>query len=364
MSIFFPMEIVEQILCRLPLPVTVRFSRVCKQWQSLIGSIDYNPACLSSSKSLPKSDGLIVVNYSSLNALPYPVLRCLEPGNFDGRRARSYYMPHQWVVGSIHNLICIFSLLQDIYIWHPVITRYIHATQHEFTGTDICMMILGFGFDAVTNDYKVVKMAVGGGEFNFKAQVFSLKAGKWRDIRGQWLVPEGVYFGAVATGFFVNGAIHWLGSRANQEHVILTFDVLNECFYSIELPDALSDPLACIFLCEIKGSLAIIHNDDTKDDVPGCCNIWEMRDSWTKICSFGKQETVTVVKVLEDGDIWFAKRGGTCRRNRTEIVSYNPSSGVIKPTGIHGFFSALYGMVIIPEQNCDGESGIACYGLN
>ncbi|CAH1447901.1 unnamed protein product [Lactuca virosa] len=132
--------------------------------------------------------------------------------------------------------------------------------------------IVGFGVCPVTNDPKIVSITQSSDDPNIgtgyrcKVMVYTLSTGKWRSLSNN-LPTESIQDprSLVVTDMF----IYWhVGLTRN---MIMSFDVTNEKFEVIELPDSLAirHPMRmyCSKLCE---SLAMLHyREDT-------CTVWMM----------------------------------------------------------------------------------------
>ncbi|XP_009599278.1 F-box/kelch-repeat protein At3g06240-like [Nicotiana tomentosiformis] len=108
--------------------------------------------------------------------------------------------------------------------------------------------MLGFGFDSVTNDYKVVRIAhtchnIKLGSPN--VELYKLSTGVWEDIT--LVAPFYDILPRVPARVYVNGACHWVASKGKGahksggkcKHVIVLFDMYDEMFREIMLPASL-----------------------------------------------------------------------------------------------------------------------------
>ena len=92
---------------------------------------------------------------------------------------------------------------------------------------------IGFGYDSLSDDYKVV-LGSRGGPWGTSFIVLSLKTNAWKyvgHLRCTLLVFKFV-------GALCNGAIHWLMKGADRsKHMIIAFNLSTEEFKEIPLPD-------------------------------------------------------------------------------------------------------------------------------
>lgn len=96
-----------------------------------------------------------------------------------------------------------------------------------------------FGYDSCTDDNKVLRF-VRERRVSCAVELWSLARGSWRNVVTPNFVDEmlpSTMFGSVIEPAFVNGAMHWIQDRAD-ENVILSFDLSTESFGKILLPNA------------------------------------------------------------------------------------------------------------------------------
>jgi F-box interacting protein len=157
----------------------------------------------------------------------------------------------------------------------------------------LCIESTGFGFDAKTNDYKVVRFVTlenAGriGEFPPEVEVYSLAIGEWRMVTA--LAPIGDVCGP-ARQAFINGALHSIALKkvANNKliHFVMVFDLGDEVFCEMELPKFLEEDVywAPPAISAYGNSLALFR------ETVRALNIWVMKEyadasSWTKIYTF------------------------------------------------------------------------------
>ncbi|CAN6696571.1 unnamed protein product [Malus baccata var. baccata] len=163
---------------------------------------------------------------------------------------------------------------------------------------------IGFGFDAVTNDYKVVRLihAHQCKDLNNFYEVYSLAGGSWSDPRSLDHVCE--FNSTHRAQAFVNGAIHWNAfcnlADGGSKCFILAFDVGSDSFYRIMVPKNFRR--SCTEQFSISGygkSIALSKHHITNTKEP-YLEIWVMKEygmeeSWTKLatlCPPGPQRGV------------------------------------------------------------------------
>ena len=212
--------------------------------------------------------------------------------------------PRFRVVATCNGLVCLsddlFVYTNQLYLWNPCVRKYVKLPYPNVTfgNRDECIHSIGFGFDAKTNDYKVLRMVSlrdpDCRKDRPKVEVYTLSTGEWRMVTPV-LSPIRILNGR-GTPAFVNGAMHWIGFRRNEyddyqlRYFVLVFDLGDELFCEIPLPELLGcNPKEdCIQLSAVYGnSIALFHESYLR----GFLNIWVMKEygvasSWTKVFTF------------------------------------------------------------------------------
>lgn len=206
MSEYLPQEIVMKILARLRPKPLIKFRCVSKSWYFMISSPHFislhtqHTLLLSNSISPSNTNQMIVRQYSKAhNSEVYSVhtdnvefpqdknIKIEYPFRFD---IRFYYR----IVGSCNGLLCLlddqFGQADSIQLWNPVIKRKLKLPmpQSSFEDLGTCTVVLGFGFDARNNDYKVVRIGYVQGDCEYLlppiVEVYSLSRGNWHTVEG------------------------------------------------------------------------------------------------------------------------------------------------------------------------------------
>ena len=156
------------------------------------------------------------------------------------------------MVGTCNGLVCLSdnlnTYIDKLFLWNPCVRKFVKIpspnievtfwTHGEFNAS------IGFGFDAKTNDYKVVRMVslvmnADDQRDQPEVEVYSLSTGEWRVISP--LLPPICVLNSDDTPAFVNGAMHWIAFRRDDDfklhHFVLVFDLGDEVFREILLPE-------------------------------------------------------------------------------------------------------------------------------
>ncbi|GMI79458.1 hypothetical protein HRI_001615100 [Hibiscus trionum] len=236
---YMPVEVIIEILKRLPVKSVVRFRSVCKTWNTLFSDLSFISTHLQA---------------SLFNNTPFLLLECQKNGkkrfslhyDNDGFEESKHlrFPSFTRVIGSCNGLICVqlypfLDVSFNIVLWNPSIQRYIYLP--PATGIERLYFNIGFGFDSRTNDYKMLMVEIGeeGGSW-IQPYLFSLNKNCWKRVTAVY--PNYVFRGQMPLPF-VNGAIHLLGYRERNDggykHAILGFDLSAEEFFELNLPDSL-----------------------------------------------------------------------------------------------------------------------------
>ncbi|KAK4592547.1 hypothetical protein RGQ29_016898 [Quercus rubra] len=202
----------------------------------------------------------------------------------------------------INGIICIGGLFHcypsfhGFVLWNPAIREgktvaYPLTLPPDFVPAKESFSFFAFGYDQISNDYKVVRVD----RYTMKSAitsyynsfyVYSLRADSWTQIFSTPFHHSNVRVDSRHDEIYFNGVHHWLGFP-NEEpgqryncHIIISFDMSHEVFQIIRFPEfstrkrkrlaVFNDCLACILY-----------------GITECIDIWVMReygveDSWTK----------------------------------------------------------------------------------
>lgn len=253
----FPDEIIHDILLRLPPKALIRCTSVCKPWNSMIKKPSFIRTHLRRA-----------IDFNNQFGTHLLFLHCVPEAGY-GKPREDHYTLHYdnhtfdeycklefpivptWnkflrIVGICNGLAFLVDdrmrLGYTFIICNPSIRKSVTLPKPHLIFDTIgpYSACVGFGFDAATNNYKVVRLVTTQCEIPKYFEVYSLARGSWSDPRSfdpacevvEPLVPQA----------FVNGAIHWkaaqcLTTGGCEIGVILAFDVGNELFREIMVPE-------------------------------------------------------------------------------------------------------------------------------
>ncbi|XP_058772335.1 F-box/kelch-repeat protein At3g23880-like [Vicia villosa] len=307
-SEFLPLELIEEILCRLPVKELLQFRCVCKCWNSLICDPKFHEKHLTYSTTL----AFHFINYfnpsSKFILTSYPIDTLFTNNNNNNNVTTTFtrleypqhyvkgYQYHlltglDYFVGSCHGILCLTNKYGTLLLlWNPSIRKYkeLPLFQRPLNNSGRTDVDFGFGYDHVNHVYKVVAVLsyVSYDVTKTEVKVHTLGTDFWKSIHE---FP----FGCVSvahSGQFVAGAINWLAYNRSHHSFIVSFDLEKESYQQILPPD---NTTACR-LGVWKDCMWLISGRD----------LWLMKEygnkeSWTKLftisCDFSK-----VIDILDD----------------------------------------------------------------
>ncbi|GKD05158.1 F-box associated domain containing protein [Tanacetum coccineum] len=186
---------------------------------------------------------------------------------------------------------------------------------------------LGFGYDSMTDDYKVV--AIFHTKSSSNVYVYSLRTYNWRRL------SDSPYNHSLISwdrrGVFVNGFVHWIARKASAS-VIVSFSLADETFSEVPSPSQYNNNGHGLryYTCRLVAlgdKLAIV----SEGGLVWLMNEYGLKKSWTKIVVHGYNETtmiepenlfathdLTRIYYHEEGS--FPNSGDFCRRLESTFV--------------------------------------------
>ncbi|KAL4554004.1 hypothetical protein LXL04_039879 [Taraxacum kok-saghyz] len=164
-------------------------------------------------------------------------------------------------------------------LWNPSIRREVSVPElPRKPNPDTRKMMYGFGFDPISDDYKIVLISYN----EDRAFLFALKRGTWCEIT----FPKPEINTRMWLAFLFDGVLHWEVFRHDTGEIltgeILTFDLSTHVFGMIPLP-AHRDWITTN-ITTIQGSLALISYRRKVDDT--WIRVWK-DDSWSVVFKLG-----------------------------------------------------------------------------
>ncbi|XP_043693184.1 F-box protein CPR1-like [Telopea speciosissima] len=305
-----PEEIIADILSRLPVKSLLRFRCVCKPWFALITDPAFIKMHLS--QSLATNSNLCLIfkthlipslatnsnfslNFNSSNLRSVELDVCEQEAAVELDHPLKSLVYEPFVLGSCNGLLCISNYNdEDIFLWNP--STRTHKKLPIITNPFTRFVAYGFGYDPITDDYKLVRVQQQfSGHNNYdlhsEVKVYSLSTNSWRTI------GDMPFFHTILSksGVLANSTLHWQTGTHNEFNVIASFDLKDEKFREIPLPDFVDEAPREFGLRNFEmtmgvlgGQLCLLCNFTWDDHI----ELWVMKDysvkdSWAKQFSIG-----------------------------------------------------------------------------
>ncbi|XP_055962378.1 F-box/kelch-repeat protein At3g06240-like [Mercurialis annua] len=333
MSEYLPEEVIFQILLRLPVKSLLKFTCVCKLWNSIIRTPHFISNQIHTTFSSNKHHRFIFLLHSYKSNYEFSM-------HFDNKDF-DQYLPVQPlfnqadacdVVGSSNGLVCLFYVYKmninfnggicKFVIWNPSIRKYLLLPETSFpllasNYFSNQSKLLGFGFDSRFNDYKLFVAQYSTSTID--VVLYSLNSNTWKKIAN---VPPTSYRNHICStcrSTFVNGKFYWHPYETSKK-LVLVFDLRDEMFGEIILPTQCLENHRWNFQIKAFGesSVAIIIRNNLYEN-----DIWVMKEydsgEWMKLARVGKRWRgfSNVLEFRDNGEIL----AHFCRGQR--LASYN-----------------------------------------
>ncbi|CAH1430859.1 unnamed protein product [Lactuca virosa] len=268
-----PSEILSNIFLRLLAKQLARMRSVSKSWNAFLSKPSFVKSHLH--RSVKNNDGILLVSFQgfSFDSKPFTAHPSKSPRieltdfvilpvnpQYDDTVGR--------VIGSVNGLICFSSessLSSILHIWNPSLSAVVALPpiSEPYYGFFPIRLFMRFGFDPTSDDYKLVKLtsflskppidhalaSFFGGLSDvvkewLQVEVYSMRKGSWHSINQKF--PSHITWVEDQDEVYVDGRdghLHWLcySDLKGKRQVIVAFDLGDESFSEIPLPDSLLD---------------------------------------------------------------------------------------------------------------------------
>ncbi|KAL8154977.1 hypothetical protein AgCh_000369 [Apium graveolens] len=294
-----PEHLIIEILSRLPVKDLLQFKSVCKSWYAIISRPDFVSKHLINYYNNSNNDdwrGCLFVQHYVTNA----EIELYELFLDETPRVLAYFslddmpMSSIYVCGPCHGLYYVYRYDSGYRaLWNPAINEFkllpeiICKPDFPANLTYCKYEVYGFGFDHLTKDYKVVVIkgywkgtddlnSNDNGDLNppISALVYSLRTNSWR------------YCGDLAKAYhlefnkcyiYVKECCYWLGSLDYSSELIISFNMANDSFKEIDVPDYAQPSDKCLAVYDDSLAFLSLHQTEKNFD------IWTWSEGcWTK----------------------------------------------------------------------------------
>ncbi|KAJ6948410.1 hypothetical protein NC651_002678 [Populus alba x Populus x berolinensis] len=344
MSSFLPQDVLTDILARLPLKTILQCRCVSKTWYSLISSTTFATHHLNKTTKTKNSD-ILLFRYCPEESNGEIEHYFLYPDEgFPDNHLEELDCPFKStcfgfsnIVGSCDGVFCLldrdFVYNDRAALWNPSIRKTVSIPRPNVTFTSHGSFVnsLGFGFDSISNDYKLVRVvylqdcSFGFDEVPPLVEVYSMRRGCWRMITNdlKYVIRE------QSPCAFLNGTCHWFGydsmERDEPRHAAVAFNLGDEVFVQMAVPDCLLwDHFIDISFTVLDGMLSLVPCKKWLSGVTPT-SVWVMKEygvgeSWTKLFNIEHLEGIErVVAFRENNEVLVAREYG-------ELISYDPNT--------------------------------------
>ncbi|MCD9642893.1 hypothetical protein HAX54_029936 [Datura stramonium] len=295
MSIFnganLPQELLINIFCRLPAKSIGKLRCVSNTLNSLLSDKHFLKTHFTSSHLQEPEKLILLSNSISFHTITFNNTDVfLNSINFQQTPGDQFVE----VCGSCNGLVLILNEDDAKVVINPITLDFKKIPKSPFALDPIGSFSMhGFGYDSVNDEYKIVVISRYDHDNEYEPDIldmfmdiYSLKIGSWRRIKSSpydHAVPE------LASGVFVNGALHWLASKKpDYSSVIGAFVLSDEEFVEVPAPSSLDkDKFVFNKLVVLGGCLCMVDNPEGNR-----IDVWMMKEygveeSWTKFCVDG-----------------------------------------------------------------------------
>lgn len=237
-------------------------------------------------------------------------------------------------VGSINGLVCLSTppLGLIMILWNPgtKMWKQISPPKGEPDAGKIENVSVGFGYDSVSNDYKIVRIYSMKLKRNFDSNIYlySTNAGFWREVEVNASMPLGMH--NMRCNVIANGNPYWNALVQSPSdvtmfgEVLLTFDVRKENVWVWPLPWLKRKSMTSARLVNWKESVAVlVHSRAVFNKVVEVYTLDEEADVWCKIHIFGPIpiEVNRICQCFRNGEIAIEDEDG-------KLFLYDPDTNV------------------------------------
>ncbi|KAJ0249230.1 putative F-box protein [Hirschfeldia incana] len=268
MSEFLPDELAVEILARLSIKDLARSRCVCKTWSNLINHRGFAERYRDISPTrfvsfYYKSFYLLDVEGKNLviknpHKLEFPLDQAM--------------IDESACVLHCHGTLCVALKNHTLIVWNPYSNQFKIVPN---SGIILDSNIIGFGYDPVSNDYKLVTFMEQLGSST--AQVFEFTTGSWIKTV-QVPCPDWHYRERIGT--FLDQYVYWIAYRSNVDRFILCFNLSTYEYRKLALP-VCNQGAICSWLGVASQKLCVIEYEPCEKEIR--VSVLEKTGSWNTI---------------------------------------------------------------------------------
>ncbi|XVF87854.1 hypothetical protein PTKIN_Ptkin18bG0154300 [Pterospermum kingtungense] len=309
-----PMDVITDILYRLPVKTLVRFKSLSKPCRFLIDDPDFVGAHLSRS-SQTRSNLNIILKGLHLYTVEFDALDNAVPLEYP-----LSYAAGTEAFGSCNGLLAFRITEKNLALYNPSTRQFrkLPVSEIDTPPGESCKsryVFYGFGQDLKTNDYKVVRMVQfskiddeddEGYFFDYEVKVYSLKNDSWRKITK---LPHYLRFmfqffyhllHRRGYGVVAAGVLHWVMPPRIEfglRNRIVGFHLGTEEFVEVPQPEC-ADRDYLLDVGVLEGCLCAICNFDQVTVDVWVMKEYGVKESWTRLLSIKKTRAINTLTFL------------------------------------------------------------------
>ncbi|XP_044963003.1 putative F-box protein At2g02030 [Hordeum vulgare subsp. vulgare] len=300
-TLLLPDEMMLEVLLRLPVKSILRFRAVCRAWAALLSSKDFCSLHMAISKVVRPAPKLLTLVSPTAGPNSTAMYSCSPSGSRDdllvtvgtaSRNSMGIVTP-----SPCHGLTLLNDDAAPAYYVCNAATRAItrlppHSTPPKHRST------AGLGFDALTREYKVVRLITGScsDKERNKCEVYTPGAGCWRPAAGGGVpfrlsryATSAIIHAATdkVPPVFANGLLHWFIDPSHiatrTRAAILTFSLTDETLGCVQSPPPFWT--SQVHLWSEKAHLVVMDDQlclvrDLRNTIPpdAALEIWKLLD--------------------------------------------------------------------------------------
>ena len=323
-----PEEVMIEILSQLPPESLLRFKCVNKSWNALINDSKFGSKHYSNSRRrkhvflwCPRID----TEVNTFSFLELPLSLNSSVSFFDIDFPLNEYFRWVEIIGHSHGLICLTVRHWDIFLWNPLTREFrklppsiiLHPSDMYSSFT----RAVGFGYDSKSMDFKVVRFMGFTEEpelcYCSRVEIYELSKDRWREIESPFL---GHRFWKPCFNMCHEGMCSWCGLSEEGTEILETFDMSDEVFGQIQLPDDFDVMDKCLGV--FNGSIVLFPCPYKGYD--RMFNLWEMKKDEFGEVSWSKK-ILTIGSVFEIEKAWWIVNSDelVLEVNEGRLILYN-----------------------------------------
>ncbi|XP_030471182.2 F-box protein CPR1-like [Syzygium oleosum] len=334
-----PVELITEILDRLPVRSLLRFRCVSKRWRGMIDSPGFVRSHLCRSVESSTNLSLFLRHSSSLYWIDLGSLRRVEETNYP----LMCYSDQIKVLGSCNGLLCISNAADDVVIWNPSTRRhkflpYSAVEVRRASVFSVC--VYGFGYDDRSDDYVLLRLVQLVTEpIESEVSIYSLKDNAWRRLRD---MPYSLVYPR-KMGVFACGRLHWIMTRelvSDSANLLVAFDFCVEDFKVVDQPEVIDNKLD-MDVAVLGGCLCLSINDSHMGVDVWIMKEYGLKESWAKLFSIPQSEVSRSLGFVRPLAFSHNGRQVLVRQDSKNLVWYDLETKCVNKVDISGMPSSF-----------------------